>query len=204
MRDRLAVVVPMKPLAMAKQRLRPAVGDAARQRLAGAMLVHVLHIVQDSGVADVAGIVSDDPGVLALAAQYGFAAIADNPIAGYNAAVQRASTWAQAHDAHALLILPSDLPLLTTADIQTIVGLIDTPKGIVIAPDASKTGTNALLLRPPHLIKPQFGPHSFQRHCQQAARLGCPPIIYHSPTLAHDIDSPSDLAFLRSRNPSHA
>ena len=216
--EKLAVVVPMKPLQMAKQRLRPAVGDAARQHLAGAMLAHVLHTVQDSGVADVVGelaagiaheinnplngminyaqIIANDPGVLALAATHGFLPITDSPLAGYNTAVRRASTWAQAHGAHALLILPSDLPFLTTTDLHALRDLLPTSAGIVIAPDAHETGTNALLLRPPDLIPPCFGPHSFQRHSLQALNLGLLPIIYHSPTLAHDIDIPADLTYL--------
>lgn len=194
--EKLAVVVPMKPLHMAKQRLRPAVGDAARQHLAVAMLAHVLHTVQDSGVADVAGVVGNDPGVLALAATHGFLPIADNPLAGYNTAVRRASSWAQARGAHALLILPSDLPLLTTTDLHALRDLLPASAGIVIAPDVHETGTNALLLRPPDLISPRFGPNSFQLHCLQALNLGLLPIIYHSPTLAHDIDIPADLTYL--------
>lgn len=204
MPDRLAVVVPMKPLSLAKQRLRPVVGDAAREELARTMLAHVLRVVQESGVADEAGVVSNDPSVLALAARHGFSAIADKPVAGYNIAVRRASTWAQARAAHSLLILPSDLPLLTPTDIHTLVALLPTPKGLVIAPDASETGTNALLLRPPSLILPRFGANSFHLHEQTARALGVEAIIYRSPTLAHDIDIPTDLQWLAPQHTPHA
>ncbi|HID35325.1 MAG TPA: 2-phospho-L-lactate guanylyltransferase, partial [Anaerolineae bacterium] len=49
---KLAVVIPMKPLARAKARLRPRLGDAARQELAAGMLKHVLAAVAASRVAE--------------------------------------------------------------------------------------------------------------------------------------------------------
>ena len=42
--------------------------------------------------------------------------------------------------------------------------------GVVIVPDRHGTGTNALLLTPPDVIAPAFGPGSFARHAARAAR----------------------------------
>ena len=96
-----------------------------------------------------------------------------------------------------LLILPADLPNLTVADIQALLELAgDRPHAIIIAPDATETGTNALLLRPPDLIQPSFGPDSYNRHCALARNAGVEPIIFRSPSLAYDIDLPSDLDHL--------
>ena len=96
-----------------------------------------------------------------------------------------------------LLILPADLPHLMTEDIQALTKLVgDSPHAIVIAPDATETGTNALLIRPPDLIQPSFGPDSFNRHCALARSAGVEPTIYRSPSLACDIDLPADLNHL--------
>ncbi|NUQ37724.1 MAG: 2-phospho-L-lactate guanylyltransferase, partial [Caldilineales bacterium] len=70
----------------------------------------------------------------------------------------------------------------------------DAARALVIAPDAAETGTNALLLRPPDLLRPRFGPDSFPRHLALAAAAGVEAVIYRSPTLAHDVDLPVDLA----------
>ncbi len=193
---RLAVIVPMKPLALAKQRLRPAIGDKERQQLARSMFLHVLTVIHNSGVADFTGVVSSDTNVLALAQLHGFECIADES-QGYNVAIERASRWSQMRGAAGLLILPADLPLITVEDIQALLELAgDRPHAIVIAPDATETGTNALLLRPPDLIQPSFGPDSYNRHCALARDAGVEPIIYRSPSLAYDIDLPSDLNHL--------
>ena len=202
---KLAVAIPMKPLARAKARLRPGLGDAARQALAADMLKHVLAAVAASRVAEACGVVSADPAALALAREAGCEAIVEPEPAGYNAAAARASAWAQARRCDALLILPGDLPLLTPDDIRLLARLAEPHARIlVIAPDATRAGTNALLLRPPDLIPAAFGPDSFHRHLQAARQAGVEPIIHLAPTLARDIDWPSDLQHLPSPQHDHA
>jgi len=191
---KLAIAIPMKPLHLAKQRLRPGLNDAARQELARAMLTHVLTAVAASGVAEICGIVSADPAALALAVQYGFEPIVESQPRGYNAAATRASIWAQQRGADALLILPADLPRLIPADICAMAKLAkDHPRVIVIAPDKTLSGTNALLLRPPNVIPTQFGPDSFQAHCQVTINAAMLLRLYNATTLSHDVDWPTDL-----------
>ena len=194
---KLAVATPMKPLARAKARLRPGLGDAARQELTAHMLKHVLAAIAASRVAEACGVVSADPAALALAVEMGCEAIREPEPAGYNAAAARASAWAQARRCDALLILPADLPFLTPDDLRILARLAEPhPRAIVIAPDRNYTGTNALLLRPPHIIPTHFGPDSFLRHCELARLTGVQLILYHSSTLARDIDWPEDLYHL--------
>ncbi len=196
---RLAVAIPMKPLALAKARLRPGLDDAARQNLAADMLRHVLAAVAASRVVGAGGVVSADPAAQALAARCGFENIVEDAPTGYNQAAARACAWAQARHCDALLILPADLPLLTPADIQHLASLAEPyPRVLVIAPDRTETGTNALLLRPPHVLRSQFGINSFQRHLENARAANIPALIHRSPTLAQDIDWPEDLPGLRN------
>jgi len=191
---RLAVAIPMKPLVLAKARLRPGLGDAARQNLAVDMLRHVLAVVTASRVAEARGVVSADPAALALAAEFGFDVIEEPSPQGYNAAAARASAWAQARRCDALLILPSDLPLLTPEDVRKLASLAKTHRPVVvIAPDTKKEGTNALLLRPPDIITPNFGPSSFRKHQQLTHSAGVDLIVHHSKTIAQDIDWIEDL-----------
>ncbi len=190
---KLAVAIPMKPLARAKARLRPSLDDAPRQKLAADMLRHVLTAVATSCVAETCGVVSADPAALALAAELGCEAIVESAPAGYNQAAIRASSWAQARRCDALLILPADLPLLTPGDIRAMARLAESHrKTMVIAPDAREAGTNALLLRPPHILNPAFGPGSFSRHLRLARIARISTLIYHSATIAQDIDRPED------------
>ena len=193
---RLAVAVPMKPFALAKARLRPGLDDDARQKLAADMLRHVLATVATSGVADARGIVSADPAALAIAREYGFAAVAENSISGYNEANRLAIAWAQARQAEALLLLPADLPFLTVVDVENLVRLASEQSPVVvIASDRQQTGTNALLLRPPGIIAPSFGIDSFLRHQRLARAAGVDFRVYASSTIAQDIDWPEDLQY---------
>ena len=58
-----------------------------------------------------------------------------------------------------------------------------------IVPDRHGTGTNALLLTPPDVIEPAFGPDSRARHEQAAADAGVPCTVEEVETLALDVDT---------------
>ncbi len=94
--------------------------------------------------------------------------------------------------ADSVLILPADLPLLKSTDIENLIAMASGPKDVVIAPSKAK-GTNALFLRPPDLINLRFGGESFPLHVKEASQAGVRPRIYRSPTVALDIDDPEDL-----------
>jgi 2-phospho-L-lactate guanylyltransferase len=69
----------------------------------------------------------------------------------------------------------------------------------VIVPDRHGTGTNGLLLCPPDVIEPSFGPDSCARHQQLARDAGVAARLERPPSLLLDIDTGADLAALRDR-----
>ena len=110
-----------------------------------------------------------------------------------NDAICRGTDWAQEHDASGVLILPLDLPLLSTSVLEKLVEAGCQPlPSMVIVPCRHRQGTNALLLSPPDLVPTQFGLHSFTKHWQLAQQVGIKPCIYHAPQLAFDLDTPED------------
>jgi len=68
----------------------------------------------------------------------------------------------------------------------------------VISPDDARSGTNALLLRPPGALPFSFGPGSFGVHLQAALRRGVRVRVCERPNVAFDLDSPEDLARLEA------
>jgi 2-phospho-L-lactate guanylyltransferase len=155
-------------------------------------------------------VVSPDPAVLALAATYNLTPLLEDSArpSGYelqvtsygeaslNAALEQATAYASVCSASAVLILPADLPLLTLADVARLWRAsqqLYADRAMVIAPDGQEQGTNALLVRPPGALAYQFGPGSFQRHCQQARARGLAWHIDRSPRLGLDVDVPTDL-----------
>ncbi len=208
----LTILIPVKHLSDSKSRLAPVLAGQERQALALRLLRGVLGVAQQAQqqLGTLAVVVSPDPAVLALAAAYGLTPLPEDsaPLSGYelrvtdstepalNAALEQATAFACARGASAVLVLPADLPLLTLADVARLWRAsqqLYADRAMVIAPDGQEQGTNALLVRPPGALPYQFGPGSFQRHCQQARDLGLAWHIDRSPRLGLDVDLPADL-----------
>jgi 2-phospho-L-lactate guanylyltransferase len=204
----LWLIVPVKPFGEGKSRLADVLPAAARAALSRRWLTHVLTTVRAWNAAAPLLVISRDPAVLAHAAALGAQPLAEPPPAAKNAATKdaaaknaedtlnaalaHAQAVAQAGGAEAILALPADLPLLTAADLDELYDLAQEGPCVVLAPSHDR-GTNALLLRPPGIIPFAFGPDSFIRHAAAAGAVGLPCHVYHSVTLALDVDHPEDL-----------
>lgn len=205
----LWAVVPAKDPTRAKTRLAPALGGAARQRLSLGLLEHTVRAALSSPAVARVAVVSAAAEPLALAEGLGAlplrearpadaAASPGAPIeAGLNAALSQARRAALAAGADAVLVLHADLPLLTSEAIDAMVAALPGGIGSVIAPDRHRSGTNALLLRPPAALPFLFGRRSFARHVQAAWEHDLPYVVAADPAFAADLDTPEDLAWLR-------
>jgi 2-phospho-L-lactate guanylyltransferase len=190
----IAALVPLKALRHSKSRLRPVLSDGHRQALVLAMLEHVLRLLAAVPAIAATAVVSPDADVLAFAGKLGAQPIREPPrTRGLNAALTFASQVLSKQGASGLLVLPADVPLATTADIETILNGIDTNPSIVLCPSRSG-GTNALALRPPGTIPFRFGHRSSATHQREARARGLTLTLLPLPRLAFDIDRPHDLA----------
>jgi len=114
-----------------------------------------------------------------------------------NQALEQAARVAMANGARAVLIVPVDLPELLARDVEKMIALGEESPCVVIAPARRDGGTNALLLNPAGLIHFAFGENSFTEHEQRAEQVGARVHVYHSETLAFDLDLPEDLEKFR-------
>lgn len=185
----MVTIIPAKPFAESKRRLSPILSHQERVLLSRNLLRHTILTAMPLGPVVV---VSRSTNVRDFAAGIGATTLPENNHE-LNDAVCRGIDWAQAHMVSTALILPLDLPLLSTAVLENLVesGFQSSP-AIIIAPCRHRQGTNALLVTPPNLVSPQFGPQSFTTHQQLAQQAGIKPTIYHSPQLAFDLDTPED------------
>lgn len=206
------VVLPVKALGQAKSRLAPVLTPAQRRNLATHLLERTLRTLQAMCQRKLlAGFVvtSADPQVLQLAKLYNGYAFAEleeknaSATTQLNLALGRAGHWvSQSFEVTALLLLPSDLPLLEIKDISAMLdflALYPLHSLAVIAPDRHQKGTNALLLRPPGLLNFQylFGEQSFEQHLEALRQItGVQTFICQPPGLIFDLDRPADLATL--------
>lgn len=112
-----------------------------------------------------------------------------------NTALIQAHTMVREFGCHEIVVLPADLPLITSAEIDELVRAARTG-GFAMATDAAGVGTNALCLMSIQPFRFQFGPDSRRLHLQEAQRLGSSPQVVHLPGLEFDVDSSADLDLL--------
>lgn len=198
----VGAVVPVKRLGYALGRLARVLDRPERRVLQSAMLGDVLAALAGSTRLGEIVVVTSDPRARAVAESVGARTIEDHdPPRGINAAV---SLGLQALDAHSALVVVSDLPLITAADVDHLIGAAPEGDAVVLARSEDGTGTNAMLLTPPMGISPALGPGSLATHMALAATAGVPAEVTYHPGIALDVDTPDDLAELVRREPDGA
>jgi 2-phospho-L-lactate guanylyltransferase len=187
------VIIPVKPLRLAKSRLAGVFTPEQRQQFAEAMLRHVLQVVRE--VPQVAGtlVISRDSKALAIAREYNANTVQESGAPELNAALTRATQVLASWKCDAVLVLPADLPLIGAEDITGIIALGQEKPSVVIATDRNRDGTNALFMRPPGLIPYAYGEGSYGRHVSLTQAVGVPFQEYDSNRLILDIDLPEDI-----------
>lgn len=197
------IVVPVKTTERAKGRLSQILAPDARRDLARAMLRDVLRAATRVRSVTEVWVVSHDRAVLEEVEGWGARPLKENYDMGLNPALRFATKAAREEGAEALLVLPSDVPLVTSDDLERVLrprGRASPDQGLVVGvPSKEGTGTNALLRIPPDVIPPRFGPASFDRHTREAARRKVRFIARRVARLAFDVDTPKDLIALLTR-----
>jgi 2-phospho-L-lactate guanylyltransferase len=190
-------IIPVKPLARAKSRLARALKAPTRAALVRSIFSRTLDVISEVERIDGVIVVSRDLTILELARQRNAIALAESE-SGLNSAITQAAQWAQLHAARSVMIIPVDLPLITSADLDAVIDRAAEERCVVIAPDRHEDGTNVLLVRPPDAIQFAYGASSFNIHRAQAIERGIIVHEYRSPTTAFDIDVPDDLEWYRA------
>ncbi|RPJ27731.1 MAG: 2-phospho-L-lactate guanylyltransferase [Chloroflexi bacterium] len=193
----LWAIVPVKPLRRGKSRLAGALSEDERTDLNRSLLQNTLKTLSELKEVEEVLVISRDPHALTIARNYGARTVREDGQPELNTALKRATVVAQVYATGAVLILPADLPLVTSEDLRALIERAGEPPAVVIAPDRHGTGTNALLISPSGLIEYDFGENSFQRHCQRAKEAGARLEIVNLPSLGLDLDLPEDLELVR-------
>ena len=189
------VVVLIKDFDSAKERLRPAMGAQSRRALARRNAKLAVDAAKAGGhVLVVAG--GEEVGE--MAASWGAAVLLEPREEGQNKAAERGIKRAIEGGAEAVLLLSSDLPLVTSDAVHkllTVASRLKAPVAVGV-PAIGRGGTNALYLRPPEVIGMHFGEDSLARFRADAEARGVGFVVHQSEAIALDIDEPEDLARL--------
>lgn len=211
-------IIPVKSLLESKGRLAHLLSPRSRAQLLRSLLDHVLATVQETSRITRILVVSHDPEVWQIAEAYDALVVEEKLPHGLNSALSYAYELAAEGGADAVLILPADLPFVTTADIDLVIdaGLDDgNANGTAVATamefapsqappvDAARPmmaicsdrrgdGTNALLLQPALEFDFRYGPNSLQRHTHEALERDCLVRLVNAPGLQFDLDTEED------------
>jgi len=195
----LWLVVPVKSLRDGKSRLAPALSAAERRALNEWLLLRTLeHATLFPGLERTL-VVSACEEVRARAGERGAQVLQERTPGGLNEALLQAQRFLGDAGANRMLVVPADLPLLRARDLRDLASAAKA-NTIALAPDRDRQGTNGLCLDATVCFDFAFGPSSFERHVDGAARLGLKPVVVERAGLAFDVDTPDHLRELRTLN----
>lgn len=185
------ILIPVKALENAKQRLSPMLAASRRAELARAMIQDVFEAVAEYGRERVM-VITGDKHARKLAIRHGFDVMEDKTNPGESGAVEMATRACVKREAKFTLVLPGDIPLIAAEEVKAIFGWAP-KKGVVLVPSGDGRGSNAVLRRPASLMPLRFGNDSFEPHLEAAIATGNPCIVLPLPGIGLDVDTPEDL-----------
>jgi 2-phospho-L-lactate guanylyltransferase len=184
----VVAILPVKSFHLGKGRLAGILDSRSRMRLGVAFAARTVETAEAAGLLPLLVAGDHEVGKWALRRAIPFV---PDPGRGLSEAARQGVIWA-GHSSSRWLVLHSDLPLLSRADLAALAAPLDGGES-VIAPSAD-AGTSAIGSLGEFGFS--YGPGSFPRHL---ARLPDAKVISRV-GLLHDVDSPEDL-LSASRHP---
>ncbi|TKA11817.1 2-phospho-L-lactate guanylyltransferase [Actinacidiphila oryziradicis] len=165
-----SLVVPLKPLALAKSRLASAAGPVL-PGLALAFAKDTVTAALNCRAVGSVTVVTDDPLAGAQLAALGARVVADTPAAGLNAALAHGALWVRRDRPDTpVAALNADLPALRPAELTRVLDAASAGPGRAFLADAADLGTTLLCAAPGTALAPAFGGPSRARHRASGAR----------------------------------
>jgi 2-phospho-L-lactate/phosphoenolpyruvate guanylyltransferase len=186
----LAVLIPFKANEP-KSRLSEVLTPPERRAFVRVLLLDVISAVRSAGLIRSCYVISSDPEALSLARDVGAMGLLEPSDRGVDSAVRFGMSKARSH--RAVMVIPSDLPLLEPRELAEAIWLMSKGMDVVISPSASFDGTNLLLFKRPARFRLSYDADSFWSHLAGAARSRLSTAVYCGRGLTFDVDSPADL-----------
>jgi len=191
-----ALLLPIKDLKNAKQRLAGVLTPEERFGLATAMLADTIRAVKGIQLAQEIFVITNYEPAIRIAQENGWKILREEHQISESDSVDTASRICAERGVTGLLRLPLDLPLVQSADIDELLAVECSAPGLVIVPSRDGTGTNAILRTPPTLFPSHFGNGSFAKHLAEAESAEAHVIVRRNGRLEMDVDDESDLRSL--------
>jgi 2-phospho-L-lactate/phosphoenolpyruvate guanylyltransferase len=198
-----AILLPIKDLQNAKQRLAGVLTHEERLGLAQAMLTDTVRALGGVQRAHKIFAITNYEPAIEIAVKHGWEVLREEHQISESASVDLASRLCAERGIAALLRIPLDLPLVQSADIDELLATECSAPAVVMVPSRDGTGTNAILRTPPTLFPSHFGPNSFAKHRSEAERAGAKIVVRRNERLEMDVDDEADLRVLLLHDLTH-
>ena len=190
-------IVPVKGLSVANGRLNGTLSESERNQLAEALFLDLIVKLPRSRCIDDVLVVTADASIARQARWFGHKVLIQKADEGHSEAAAAGARAAMAEGAQRVAMLPVDCPMLDIEELDAHVGR--SPRTVLIIPDRHGTGTNGLVLAPPDVFLPAFGPDSCARHVSRARASGISFALEQLDSMGVDLDTREDYTLLRDR-----
>ena len=159
------------------------------------MLQEVLNTISNCKLISKIVLVSKDEAALKIGRQFNAIEIFDHE-SGVNDAINLADQYLSDKKFDCSVIFPQDIPIMTSSDIDSLLGFIKSAKSVIIVPSRQFNGTNALVRCPADLMKTKYdmGSYKFQMDAANTKTRNTSMALIRRIML--DIDDESDLEFM--------
>ena len=195
-----SAIIPVKTFSKAKTRLN--LQQTSKEEICSIMLQEVLKTISASKLINKIVMVSKDEAALKIGRQFNVIELFDDE-SGVNNAINLADKYLFDKKFDCSVIFPQDIPIMTSFDIDTLLGFIRSIDSVIIVPSRQFNGTNALVRCPASLMQTKYDMGSYT-HQMDAANAKAKNIsIALIRRMMLDIDDESDLAFMLKQNSKH-
>ncbi len=186
-------ILPVKKYSIGKSRLQHFFSEAELAELNQQLFESTFTKLKETPGIDNILVVSREQHALQWSRNHGGIALLEDDPSTLNSAISKAQNYVCDAGGGRIMVLPSDLPLMTSKDLLNLIGLADGERQLVIVPDHHQSGTNALIMSEPELIRPSFGSGSFRKHTRQAMERNANLVIYLNENIQWDLDTSLEL-----------
>jgi 2-phospho-L-lactate guanylyltransferase len=193
-----AIIIPIKKFDKSKTRLSPFLNPTERKELTECLIIDLLGKLcelEDSQIIIVTG-----ERINSLEKFNDIVTINEINVSGVNNAIGIANEFIEKNGFRESLIIPIDLPLLSTKDIKDIIKFSGRfENGICIVPSRRYDGTNVLLRKPNLIIDTFYDNNSFYNHIKKTVEKKKVVKIFTYENLMIDLDTIEDAITIINR-----
>ena len=163
-----SAIIPIKSFSRAKTRLN--LNPEKTQIFCQLMLEEVLDTVSKSDYIQKIILVSKEEQAFKIGKKFQCEEIFDANESGVNEAVNLADSWISENQFSKSVVLPQDIPFMTTYDIEFLFNFDIRDNSVIVVPSRHFDGTNALIRTPANIMKTRYDEGSYRSQFESAKK----------------------------------